>query len=347
MKKLKILIINYFIQRAKRNKFVQSLFESPFNINSFKKSGEFCDKHGNRFDLFSELRNKIRPGWQNMYRNTSQMPGSSDAIIKKANEGRISIEKIIPIINTFTSGIDNKTVLEIGCHSGAVSYALAEKGAKNVTGSEFSGYKIDSVGEERKIDEVNDELKEYRNRVSSFFKKSNNVRFVDDDICNSSLPSNYFDIICSWDVLEHLSNPETAFQNISRILKPGGIVIQEYNPFFSLNGGHSLCTLDFLWGHVRLNQEDFLKYISEYRPSEKEKAVSFFIDGLNRMTISDMKEYSEKSNLIIESLFTFTKEQHFRMLDKEILDQCLKIHPNIQASDLVTPRIIVVHKKLQ
>ncbi len=347
MKKIRNKILNFIIGKAKRNKFIQSLFESPIDINSFSKLGEFTDTFGNKMDLYNELRNKIRPGWQNMYHNTSKKSSDSNVIIKNVNEGRISIEKIIPIINTFTSGIDNKTVLEIGCHSGAASYSLAEKGAKEVVGSEFSGYKIDSVGEEKKIDEVNEELKEYRNRVSSFFKKSNNVRFVDDDICNSSFPSNYFDIICSWDVLEHLSNPETAFQNISRILKPGGIVIQEYNPFFSLNGGHSLCTLDFLWGHIRLNQEDFLKYLSEYRPSEKEKAGSFYIDGLNRMTISDLKEYSEKSNLIIESLFRFTKEQHLRMLDKEILDQCLKIYPNIQASDLVTLRIIVVHKKLQ
>ncbi|MCK4662954.1 MAG: class I SAM-dependent methyltransferase [Bacteroidales bacterium] len=347
MKKIKNRILKFAINKAKRSKLIQSLFEAPINITSLEKFGEFSDRYGNNFDLFNGLRSKLRPGWERILeRKESQLPEDPHIYQKKANEGRITVEKIIPIINTFTSGIDNKTVLEIGCHSGAALYSLAEKGAKEVVGSEFSGYKIDSVGEERKIDEVNEELKEYRNRVSSFFKKSNNVRFVDDDICNSNLPSNYFDIICSWDVLEHLSNPETAFQNISRIIKPGGIVIQEYNPFFSLNGGHSLCTLDFLWGHVRLNEYDFVRYINEIRPNETEPAKSFYLEGLNRMTISDLKIYSKQAGLKIESIFKFTKEQHLRMLSNNILKQCQTVYPKLNAIDLVTPRIIIVHKKL-
>lgn len=346
MKKLKSLIINYFIQRAKRNKFVQSLFESPFNINSFKKSGEFCDKHGNRFDLFSELRNKIKPGWEKMYQRFSQLANDKDIIEKNVSNGRIAVHKLIPLINTFSSGIESKSILEIGCHSGAVTYALAEKGAKEVVGSEFSGYKIDAVGETKEVDEVNDELKEYRKRVSKLFKDTDKVSFVDDDICNTNLPENNFDIVCSWDVLEHLSEPDNAFKNIASALKQGGIAIQEYNPFFSLNGGHSLCTLDFLWGHVRLDQEDFLRYLSEIRPTEIEKAGSFYKDGLNRMTINDLIQHSKDAGLETIALFKFTKEQHIRMLNKDILGQCKKNYSNLNADDLVTPRIIIVHKKI-
>ncbi len=39
------------------------------------------------------------------------------------------------------------------------------------------------------------------------------------------LPSNYFDIIYSDNVLEHLPNPEKSFNEIQRLLKPGGVFI--------------------------------------------------------------------------------------------------------------------------
>ena len=68
-----------------------------------------------------------------------------------------------------------------------------------------------------------------------------------------------------------------------RILKPGGYSFHEYNPFFSFNGGHSLCTLDFMWGHVRLSSIDFPKYLKQFRPFEYDLAMRFYKENLNRM----------------------------------------------------------------
>jgi hypothetical protein len=46
-----------------------------------------------------------------------------------------------------------------------------------------------------------------------------------EDICNSSFPSEYFDFVLSSDVLEHVPEPERAFSEIYRVLKPGGMHI--------------------------------------------------------------------------------------------------------------------------
>jgi len=43
-----------------------------------------------------------------------------------------------------------------------------------------------------------------------------------EDVRKTSFPSDHFDIILSSDVLEHVPNPEQAFAEIARILKPGG-----------------------------------------------------------------------------------------------------------------------------
>lgn len=66
MKKILTPIISYAIGKAKRNKFVQNLFESPFDLNKFPQMGEFIDSEGNSHTLLNGLRSKIRPGWERM-----------------------------------------------------------------------------------------------------------------------------------------------------------------------------------------------------------------------------------------------------------------------------------------
>ena len=64
------------------------------------------------------------------------------------------------------------------------------------------------------------------------------------------------------------------------------------NPFFSFNGGHSLCTLDFMWGHVRLSETEFERYLIQFRPKENKVAMKFYRNNLNRMTLKKLNTAS-------------------------------------------------------
>ena len=143
----------------------------------------------------------------------------------------------------------NSNVLEIGCHSGTASFLIAEKGAKKVVGTEFTEYKVKSLDgqdfENTKLEKVNNSLDLLRSQLAERSTHKENVEFLNDNICDSDLKGIKFDIILSWDVLEHLSDARSALFNMAELLEDDGIMIHEYNPFFALNGGHSLCTLDF------------------------------------------------------------------------------------------------------
>jgi hypothetical protein len=128
-------------------------------------------------------------------------------------------------------------------------------------------------------------------------------------------------------------------------LKPGGIAIHEYNPFFGLNGGHSPCTLDFPWAHAALDAKDFERYCNELQPERKEKALSFYYNGLNRMTLFDMHQYSKKAGFTIDAFLPYTKEQQVYLMNRQTLQQVLKNYPTATISDLLTPRVLVVFKK--
>jgi 2-polyprenyl-3-methyl-5-hydroxy-6-metoxy-1,4-benzoquinol methylase len=346
MKQALTPLIKFAIKQAKKSRFVQNIFEAPFEIDKYQKIGEFKDSFGNKSPLYKELRSKIKPGWENML-NPKKVEINAEYLNNQYKLGTMAVSTMEPIIKSLGKSIEGSKILEIGCHSGATSYALAEKGAKSVTGSEFTGYKVESIETsnevfENKLIEVNEDLKTIRKGLFPLFKNSDKVEFVDDDICNSKLEKNSYDMIASWEVLEHLHDTEKAFKATYDLLNDNGFSIHLYNPFFCLNGGHSLCTLDFLWGHTRLSTEDFTRYVSELRPLEKERAVSFFTKGLNRMTLHDLKLQYEKAGFKSISILPFTKEQHVRMVDKDILDQTQKLYPNLTFIDLVVPKVIVI-----
>ncbi len=197
------------------------------------------------------------------------------------------------------------------------------------------------------IAEKNIELKQTRDAYSKIInqKDAPKVSFVEDDICRSSVESESMDVIVSWEVLEHITRPNDAFKEMARILKKGGLAFHEYNPFFSVDGGHSLCTLDFPWGHARLNDKDFERYMDEFRPDEKEVSLSFYRNNLNRMTMSQLTSCMEENGLRPLSIIPWYSEDDQASLTNNMLNQCKKIHPTAELVDLIAPIVWVLCEK--
>lgn len=91
-----------------------------------------------------------------------------------------------------------KNFLDIGCGEGISLIEALSKG--------WDVYGLD--------------ITDHRNELA----KSNKVRFINSDLINSKLPSDFFDIVYLDSVLEHVSNPSDYLTEINRILKKGGIL---------------------------------------------------------------------------------------------------------------------------
>lgn len=338
-------LISYTLAKVKKSRFILNLIEKPINLSAFPVTGKFTDSYNNEFILREGLRSRVKPGWQSYFNQTYSDAAISKEMTKQiAANGRMAVEKVESLVNCFAGGLANKVILEIGCHAGGVTYAFSEKSALKVTGTDYSEYKTSSTTDAREQN-VTDYLFNLRSSVRENFPLATVVDFRNDDICNSSLPDNTYDIVCSWDVLEHIHAPEDAFKHIQRILKNGGVTIHTYNPFFCLNGGHSPCTLDFPWAHAVLNAADFERYNNEIQPGRKEKSMSFYKNGLNRMTLKDMKQYFTEAGLRIEAIIPYIKEQHIRMVDARTLTCAKRNYPGLEMEDLVSSQVIIIARK--
>jgi len=330
--------LSWAISKAKKSKLIQNLVEKPIAVGQLPHMGIFVDSQNHTHILYQNLREIIKPGST----NTKPVDINEAFCARKLKEACLDIESILPLLHAAGQKLENAAILEIGCDIGCFCYALAKHKPAQITGSDTVIYKSSSTNEEQQS--IQKSLNNKRNIVAHI-AQCNDVVFKEDDICNSALPSNTFDIVFSNDVLEHLSDPQSAFVHINRILKLGGIAIHKYNPFFAINGGHSACTLDFLWGHVRLSSDDFVKYIEQIRPQEQETAKAFYFHGLNRMSLQDMKNFSVKAGLELLGCLQIGKEQTMRMLDADIWKECSAQYSNIAMEDLFSYRVVVVQKK--
>ena len=314
--------------------------------------GVFVDSLGEHIQLIEGHRDSVVPGWRGMVQppRTSALPSPESASAKvKANRDRLA--RYGKILDTWSCSIAGRDVLEVGAHDGATAYALAEAGAKSVVATDVAAYYItqsrDGVVREDTLAAKSEELMRLRDAHRAVVRAdvANRVEFVEDDICVSVLPSESADLVITFEVLEHILRPEDGFRQMARVLRPGGFAFHEYNPFFSLNGGHSLCTLDFPWGHARLDAADMERYLQERRPGEKAVALSFYRNNLSRMTLAQLRSHVHDSGLTIAGVVPWCSEVHLGLLSSTALAQCRRLYEDVEITDLISPTVWILLRK--
>ena len=340
----------------------KSLREVIFSKNKYQT---FKDENGQIFNVIPGLRDFLKPYWRSMFQPPSYTLPEEERVHQLFNNALNSAKNALKTLSLFDIEVKNAKAIEIGCDDGSKSVALRYLGVREVIGSDVIEYFANSSIKHIGIDKLEENFRKYLYNlrmkfINNYFpltpikkvdpdyniKNINNLSFVYDDITNSKLPSEEFDLVFSWECLEHFIDPKKAVLNISRILKTGGYAYHRYNPFFALNGGHSLCTLDIPWGHALLSEKGFLKYIREFRLNELELSKNFYLKCLNRMTLKDLKEYAREANLETMLLLPSPNPEHLDILDLQTLIRVKGHYSSVDILELISPWITIIHKKI-
>lgn len=142
-----------------------------------------------------KLFEKIRNYWD------LRSKGFSESVIHEILTGdREYIHKLIDCMGIS----EGDSILDVGCGPGFFALALADMGVE-ITGIDVSHCMIERA----------------RENVSEY---SSNATFMVMDAQNLSFPDGMFDHVVSRNVLWNLTNPERAYHEFSRVLKPGGSI---------------------------------------------------------------------------------------------------------------------------
>lgn len=121
----------------------------------------------------------------------------------------------------FESAISGKVVLDFGCGYGGRTVRYAES-AKSVVGIEIFSSMVKKAAAYAKCKS----------------KNKNNIEFVLGEEKCLQCEDDIFDVIVSFDVLEHVAHPDIIMGELARVLKPGGFIVMIFTPYWGLFSHH-------------------------------------------------------------------------------------------------------------
>ena len=311
---------------------------------------EFVDRHGVHHRLDASLRDRLKPGWRSMVDPVAAAePPTDDGLRDRAAKAaRVVAEAATLVAATAGEPLEGR-ILEVGCYDGASAFQLARRAGSSVVASDLARYYVvqrPGATVDPDLSQQQELLARIRERAAVAASVAPGVvEFVEDDISRSSLETASFDAIVSFEMLEHVQAPAAAFAEMARLVRPGGIVYHDYNPFFSSKGGHSLCTLAIPWGHARLDAADFERYLRELRPTELDQALRFYRESLNRMTLADLRAAVAAAGLELVALVPWFERGLVASLDPSILPDVQRLYPTAVVDDLLATFVAVVARR--
>jgi SAM-dependent methyltransferase len=151
------------------------------------------------------------------------------------------------------------------------------------------------------------------------------------DICHAPPEEGAYEVVMSWSVFEHLSDPQSALQNVIDALRPGGVLFISIHLYTANNGHHDIRAFtgqeDLLppWGHLRPATQNLLKpssYLNRWRLDHWRDLFSQLAPGYNEhletqnskyaslMTEElrqELLEFSDEELLTIDAIYTWRK----------------------------------------
>jgi len=310
----------------------------------------FVDGFGIHHPLDPAHRDRLKPAWRSMLDPVAVAEPPSDTGLRdRAGRAERVVAEASALVATTAGERLGSRILEVGCYDGAVAYQLSKLDGATVVASDLARYYVvQRPGQpaEADVEAQQGVLATLRERARVVAgAATGSVEFIEDDITASRLEDGSFDAIISFEVLEHVVDPQAAFRTMRRLLRPGGVGYHDYNPFFSLNGGHSLCTLDFAWGHARLDPTDFERYVEELRPDAVAQTLRFYRESLNRMTQADMRAAIAAAGLEPLAIVPWVDRAVLGRLGPEVLDEVRRTYPAAAIADLLATFVAVVVRR--
>lgn len=196
----------------------------------------------------------------------------------------------LDLISLEIGGFEGKKVFEAGCD---VNGALIKTIVTDYSAQESVG--INLVSPNKQI-------------LDNCYIKNGDLRNID-------LPDNYFDIIVSSSVFEHVKDLDIALEEMFRILKPGGYLYSHFGPIWSTSYGHHLW-FDYEqktytyhnvilppYCHLLMTKNEVLDFCKEkYDEKLSEKIVEYVFES------------PEQNQLFFEDYEKIIKESKFKTL---------------------------------
>lgn len=209
-------------------------------------------------------------------------------------------EQVLDFLEAPDGPLVDRTVADIGCGDGVIDLGLTLKGRPR----KFVGYDV------RPTDV--DALRRIAAAAGVADDLPSNLSFDTSGIDELPAEDNAFDVVVTWSVFEHVSYPVRMLSEISRVLKPDGILFLQLWPFFySEHGGHLWPHYDEEFPHLRRGDEEIREHLRGRRGTDRTRtdAVDEY-ESLNRITVDQLHNAILAAGMTVTKLELITNAVH-------------------------------------
>jgi 2-polyprenyl-3-methyl-5-hydroxy-6-metoxy-1,4-benzoquinol methylase len=123
-----------------------------------------------------------------------------DPLYVEEREGRVlTFQHHLKPLERIAGSPDGRPLLDVGCYTGVFVEIAAHHGW-DAWGMEPSRWAVEQA-------------------------KMRGLHVVQGTLNTAGLPEAHFDVVTLWDVIEHLTDPRVALEQVNRLLRPGGVVV--------------------------------------------------------------------------------------------------------------------------
>jgi SAM-dependent methyltransferase len=209
-------------------------------------------------------------------------------------------KQILEFLDAPDGGLADRMVADVGCGDGVIDLGLALKGRpRQLIGYDVRPTDVDALRRVAAAAGAADDLP----AALSFATSSIDQLPSEDDA---------FDVVVTWSMFEHVHYPLRMLSEISRVLKPDGVLFLQLWPFFySEHGGHLWPHYDEEFPHLRRTDEEIREHLRG-RPgtdAARRDAVEEF-EGLNRITVDQLQNAILAAGMTVTKLELLTNAVH-------------------------------------
>lgn len=151
---------------------------------------------------------------------------------------------------------EGKTVLDLGCNRGYLLHSFLQHASFQAIGADLVHYYL------------KDARRDY----------GDTIEFVQSTPTSIPVPDNSVDVVYTIDTVEHLSQPKQIFLDVYRVLRPGGLFLVHFNPWFNPHGSHLEDIIAFPWPHVFFSMDTLLNVAARLYDSSHYQTACYYLD---------------------------------------------------------------------